>query len=131
MPDIVLVLAPLPAGVLDTLRERITVVDGSRDPQAFLQSYDGRDSVQIAVTIGHRPFSAALIELLPSLRYVCHSGVGTDQLDMEMLRSRGVLVTHTPGASASCVADLAVAMLLSLVKSLPSADRFVRQGRWG
>lgn len=131
MPDRILVLAPISASALDPLRERLTLVDASRDPMAFLQAYPERDRAEIVFTVGNRPLTAAMIELLPALRYVCHFGVGTDQLDLETLRRRGVLVTNTPGASASCVADLAVAMLLSLVKELPKADAFVRRGAWG
>jgi lactate dehydrogenase-like 2-hydroxyacid dehydrogenase len=131
MSDSILVLAPMPASALDPLRERLTLVDASRDPLAFLQAYKQRDSAEIVFTIGNRPLTRDMIGLLPALRYVCHFGVGTDQLDLDALRRRGVLITNTLGASASCVADLAVAMLLSLVKSLPQADAFVRRGAWG
>lgn len=131
MSESILVLAPMPVSALDPLRERLALVDASRDTLDFLRTYQGRARADVAFTIGNRPLTAAMIELLPALRYVCHFGVGTDQLDLEMLRRRGVLVTNTPGASASCVADLAATMLLSLVKELPKADAFVRRGAWG
>lgn len=131
MTTSILVLAPMPAAALDPLRGRLALVDAARDPLAFLRTYAGRDGVEIVFTVGNRPLTAAMIELLPALRLVCHFGVGTDQLDLEALRRRGVLVTNTPGANASCVADLAVAMLLLLVKRLPQADAFVRRGAWG
>jgi hydroxypyruvate reductase len=131
MSQNILVLAPLPASALDPLRERLTLVDASRDTLAFLQAWPERETVEIAFSMGSRPLTAEMIGLLPALRYVCHYGVGTDVLDIATLRRRGVLATNTPGASASCVADLAATMLLSLVKEVPAADSFVRRGGWG
>lgn len=127
----ILVLAPLPSGALEPLRGRLRLITAGPDPLGFLASCPDRRRVEIAFTVGNRPFTRAMIELLPALRYVCHFGVGTDQLDLAVLRERGVLVTNTAGASASCVADLAVAMLLSLLRSLPRGDAFVRSGGWG
>lgn len=127
----ILVLAPLPAQALAPLRGRFRLVEAGPDPLGFLASSPDGRGAEIAFTIGNRPFTRAMVELLPALRYVCHFGVGTDLLDLAALEERGVLVTNTPGASASCVADLAVAMLLSLTRALPGGDAFVRRGDWG
>ena len=124
------VLAPIPSDALAPLRDRLNLVEVWRDPLGLLTSVPDRERIEIAFTIGNRPFTREIIELLPALRFVCHFGIGTDQLDLATLRDRGVLVTNTAGASASCVADLAVTMLLSLVRTLPQADAFVRHGDW-
>lgn len=127
----ILALAPIPARALDPLRGRFRIVEAWADPVGFLRPWPRRQAIEIVFTIGNRPLTHEIIELLPALRYVCHFGAGTDQLDLPALRSRGVLVTNTAGAGAACVADLAVALLLSLVKSLPQGDAFVRRGDWG
>lgn len=126
----ILVLAPIPAAALDRLRDRFDLVEAWQDPMRFLDSDRRASDTEIVFTIGNRPLTRAMVERLPALRYVCHYGVGHDQLDLVALRERGVLVTNTAGASASCVADLAVAMLVACVRRLPRGDRFVREGRW-
>jgi hydroxypyruvate reductase len=128
--DTALVLAPIPADALSAARDRLELITAPDPPLSFLQTYAGRDDIEIVFTIGNRPLTRAMIELLPALRYVCHFGVGTDQIDLDTLRERGVLVTNTAGASASCVADLAVGLLLSVVRQLPQSDAFVRAGGW-
>ena len=79
MSESILVLAPMPASALDPLRERLTLVDALRDTLAFLQACPERETAEIVFTIGNRPLTTAMIELLPALRYVCHFGVGTDR----------------------------------------------------
>ena len=131
MTQPVLILARLPAALLDPLRERFELVEQILEAGDSLGDFPERERVGIAVTMGNTPLTASTIERLPALRYLCHFGVGTDLLDLPALSARGVLVTNTPGANASCVADLAVTMLLSLVKQVPQADAFVRRGAWG
>lgn len=126
----ILVAAPIPAEALAPLHDRFELVDASSAPLSFLQACPDPGDFEIALTIGNRPLTRAMIEKLPALRYVCHYGVGTDQLDLAALRARGVLVTNTAGASAGCVAELAVALLLCTIRQLPQGDAFVRSGRW-
>ena len=126
----ILVLAPIPADALAPLRKRFELVDASGSPLCFLRSCPKPEHFEIAFTIGNCPLTREMIELLPALRYVCHYGVGTDQLALNALRERDVLVTNTAGASASCVADLALALLLSTIRQLPQGDAFVRGRRW-
>ena len=126
----ILVLAPIPADALAPLRKRFELVDASGSPLYFLRNCPKPEHFEIAFTIGNCPLTREMIGLLPALRYVCHYGVGTDQLALNALRERDVLVTNTAGASASCVADLALALLLSTIRQLPQGDAFVRGGRW-
>lgn len=73
----------------------------------------------------------ALWERLPSLELVANFGVGLDRIDLARARTAGVRVTYTPDALTADVADLAVAMTLSLLRRLPQADAFVRAGAAG
>ena len=46
------------------------------------------------------------------------------------MTARGVVVTNTPGANATAVAEMAVALMLGLVKRVADLDRAVRGGRF-
>ena len=88
-------------------------------------------SAVIAVaTGGNVGISNALLQQLPNLRVVAINGVGFDKVDLTEARRRGVRVTNTPDVLTDDVADLAVGLTISLLRSLPQADQFVRSGDW-
>jgi hydroxypyruvate reductase len=74
--------------------------------------------------------SSQLMSLLPSLQVICNFGVGYDRIDLEAARGRGIAVSTTPDVLTDCVADFAFGLLIAVARSIPSADRFVREGRW-
>jgi len=57
-------------------------------------------------------------------------GVGYDSSDVEEARSRGVQVANTPDVLTDCVADVAVGLVIDVMRRLSAADRFVRRGEW-
>ncbi|MCX7323483.1 MAG: 2-hydroxyacid dehydrogenase [Hyphomicrobiales bacterium] len=73
---------------------------------------------------------AALMDKLPNLEIVANFGVGYDAIDAQEAQARGVIVTNTPDVLTEEVADLALGLLLSTVRELPQADRYVRAGHW-
>jgi lactate dehydrogenase-like 2-hydroxyacid dehydrogenase len=88
------------------------------------------DSVRIVVTGGHLGCSNDLMAALPALGLIAINGVGYDKVDIPFARERGVAVSTTPGVLTDDVADLAIGLTIGLLRGLPAADRFVRDGRW-
>lgn len=84
----------------------------------------------LAISGGHAVIDAAFAENFPKLEIVSTSGVGYDHIDAADLAQRGVVVTNTPGVLTEEVADLALGLLISTVRRLPQADRYLREGRW-
>jgi D-3-phosphoglycerate dehydrogenase len=64
------------------------------------------------------------------LRVISRYGAGVDRVDLEAAKARGVLVCNTPGVNAQAVADLTLALILSVARRLPFLDRNTREGRW-
>jgi D-3-phosphoglycerate dehydrogenase / 2-oxoglutarate reductase len=79
--------------------------------------------------VGVDPVSAAVLDAGP-LQVVVRFGSGTDNVDLEAARRRGVRVADTPGANARSVAELAIGLLLALARHLVLHDREVRSGSW-
>jgi phosphoglycerate dehydrogenase-like enzyme len=79
--------------------------------------------------VGVDPVSAAVLDAGP-LQVVVRFGSGTDNVDLEAARRRGVRVAATPGANARSVAELAIGLLLALARHLVLHDREVRLGSW-
>lgn len=67
---------------------------------------------------------------LPKLRVVANCAVGYDNVDLDAARARKVTVTNTPDVLTDASADLAMALLLSVVRGLGPAERTVRDGTW-
>ncbi len=96
------------------------------------------DSVRVALaeadgvlTMLTQRVDEAFLAAAPSLRVVSNMAVGVDNIDVEACARRGVQVGHTPGVLTDATADLAMALLLSAARGLPSAARDAAEGRWG
>ena len=72
----------------------------------------------------------AALAAADSLQVVARYGVGTDNVDLAAAQARGIIVTNTPGANATAVAELTVALLLLLARPVLSAAAATREGGW-
>ena len=75
-------------------------------------------------------FTADVLEKCPKLRLISIWGTGTDNVDLEAAKARGVCVTNTPGVSAVPVAEHTLALILAVAKQIVTVDRQVREGKW-
>jgi hydroxypyruvate reductase len=57
-------------------------------------------------------------------------GAGYDRIDLDACRMRGIAAAYLPGMTSTCVADHAMALLLSLARGIVPAQRFVETGQW-
>jgi D-3-phosphoglycerate dehydrogenase len=64
------------------------------------------------------------------LKVVGRAGVGVDNIDVEAATERGVAVLNAPSGNTISAAELAFALLLALVRSVPRADRSMKAGEW-
>lgn len=64
------------------------------------------------------------------LKGVCNFAVGTDNIDLDACKARGVLVSNTPHAVTEGTADMAWALLLAVARKVVQADRYARSGDW-
>jgi glyoxylate reductase len=71
-----------------------------------------------------------IISAAPRLRIIANCAVGTDNVDLEWARRKGVLVTNTPGVLTEATADLTWALILAVARQIPQSDRFTREKRF-
>jgi D-3-phosphoglycerate dehydrogenase len=64
------------------------------------------------------------------LRVISRYGAGTDRVDLDAARERGVVVRNTPGANAQAVADLTFGLILSVARRIPLLDSKTKAGEW-
>src|SRR5712692_5591119 len=84
----------------------------------------------VLVVRGRTKVDAAVIQSAPHLKIVGRAGVGLDNVDVSSAKKAGVTVLNTPAAPSSSVAELTVALMLSLLRKIPFADRELKAGRW-
>jgi glyoxylate reductase len=70
----------------------------------------------------------------PQLRIVANYAVGYDNVDLEAVTRRGVIVSNTPDVLTEATAELAIALMLALLRRVAEGDRFIRRREswiWG
>lgn len=70
------------------------------------------------------------LEAADRLKVISRYGVGVDCIDLSAAREKGIIVTNTPGANSTSVAELTVGLMLALLRQLPEAISATRQGHW-
>lgn len=98
------------------------------DPRAYIRQSCG--NVRAAVTTTTGGFSRGEFEALPKLEILGCYGPYYELVDLAAAKERGVVITHTPDSTAEPVADLAMGMIVAVMRRLCEADRFVRAGKW-
>ena len=101
--------------------------EGSGLPESDLLAKVGEVDAWI---VAFHPIGAALMDSAPRLRVIAKHGVGVDNIDISAATARGIVVTTAPSANDQAVADLTMALLLSLLRRIPEANGSVKAGRW-
>ncbi len=65
------------------------------------------------------------------LKLIANYGAGVDHIDVETARSRGILVTNTPGVLTEDTADMAMALILAVPRRLKEGIALMQSGEWG
>ena len=63
----------------------------------------------------------------PQLRIVANYAVGVNNIDLDATRRRGVVVSNTPDVLTGATAEIALTLMLSLLRRVTEGDRFVRR----
>lgn len=82
------------------------------------------------ITILSDDLSAAHLDKFSCLEVIAQYAVGTNNIDLDECKKREITVCHTPDVLTQATADLAFALLLSLARKIPEAQKFAQQGKW-
>ncbi len=74
--------------------------------------------------------SAEALSGADRLKVISRYGVGFDTVDLAAAKSRGIVVTNTPGANSVSVAELALGLALDLARGITTAVVQTRGGDW-
>lgn len=74
--------------------------------------------------------TAEMIDAAPRLKLIQKIGVGVNTIDLAAARGRGIPVCNLPGTNARAVAEMALGLMLSVLRRIPAFDRGLRLGTW-
>ncbi len=117
-------LAPEALARLDAAGARVVVCADGLGAALTPEAAGARALVPLLTT----RVDGALLARLPRLELVASVSVGTDHIDLDACRARGVAVTNTPDVLTEATADLAFALLLAAARRVGEAERALRSG---
>ncbi len=71
-----------------------------------------------------------LIDAGTNLKFIGRAGVGVDNIDIDAATARGIPVMNAPRGNIVSTAEHTIALLMTLARRIPQADRSVRAERW-
>ncbi len=126
---ILVTAADLAPQALDLLKDFQIVYAGKtpteEDIVALCKHHD-----PVGIIVRYGKVGSAAMDAAPSLRVISKHGSGTDTIDKDAAKARGVEVVAAVGANASAVAEQAVALLLACAKSVVQLDARMHKGFW-
>jgi D-3-phosphoglycerate dehydrogenase len=104
-------------------------VDDRRDISAeeLLQAVGAYDALIIR---GRTKVTPEVFATGDHLKVVGRAGVGVDNINLAAASAKGVTVVNAPQSTSLAVAELAIALMLSLARAVPFADSSMKAGQW-
>ena len=78
--------------------------------------------------LSNRPLSRAVIEACPNLKLICVAFTGIDHVDQEACEARGIILHNAAGYAVHAVSELAIGLMIALLRRIVSADATIRAG---
>lgn len=79
---------------------------------------------------GVEPITRRVLSAATNLAVISRCGAGLDSIDLEAAEELGISVINTPDAPKEAVAELALGMILTVLRNITVLDRNIRKGNW-
>jgi glyoxylate reductase len=109
------VSGPVPARITAELERDFDLVDGHAGADGILS------------LLGTTVDDEYLEQAGPGLEVVANYAVGVNNIDLDAARRRGVAITNTPDVLTKTTAELAITLMLTLLRRVAEGDRMLRR----
>lgn len=84
----------------------------------------------VGMLAGVEPITARVLSSTKELKVISRNGTGIDNIDLEACHQHAIAVQRAEGANARGVAELAIALILDMARSISFSDARMKSGRW-
>jgi D-3-phosphoglycerate dehydrogenase / 2-oxoglutarate reductase len=92
-------------------------------PQEQLITEINAQNIEVILVRSATKVRKDIIDSCPNLKIIGRGGVGMDNIDVDYARDKGIEVINTPAASSQSVAELVMAHLFSISRSVYDSNR--------
>lgn len=100
------------------------------DTPTYEQLVKEAEDADYFLVSGRLPIDKGVLDAAKKLKMIQRTGVGTEMLDKDEIKQRGIPVYVNAGVNARSVAEHTLALMLSCLKRIPAIDKQVRRGIW-
>lgn len=100
------------------------------DTPTYEQLIKEAEDADYFLVSGRLPIDKGVLDAAKKLKMIQRTGVGTEMLDKEEIKRRGIPVYVNAGVNARSVAEHTLTLMLACLKRIPFIDKQVRNGIW-
>ncbi len=104
----------------------VKTLDMAASEQLIKESADA----EYFLVSGRLPIDKAVLDNAPKLKMIQRTGVGTEMLDVETIKQRGIPVYVNAGVNAQSVSEHTLTLILACLKRLTKINQQCHQGVW-
>jgi glyoxylate reductase len=116
---------------IEYLEQHFSVVSNQQDRlytrSELVNLLSGADGMQSSSS---DPVDEELLKHCPTIKAVCNTAVGYNNIDVAACTRRGVMVTNTPGVLDDSVADYAIGLMIATCRRMGEGERYLRAGKF-
>lgn len=113
------------ADKLEAKGHTFAAYEKNTDAQVQIDRAKGADVIMIA----NMPLKGEVIRACKNLKFINVAFTGVDHVDLAAAKEMGVKVSNASGYSTQSVAELALGMMLSLLRNVPQVEERCRAGK--
>lgn len=83
-----------------------------------------------AVVGGVDTWDESVFAFTPKLKVISRFGVGVDNINLQHAKAHGVYVTNAPNINSNSVADLAVGLIIDMLRNISNLNQSTKEGMW-
>ncbi len=118
-------------GTIDFLNGHFEVESNQTDRlyarDELIAKLQGKGGVQ---TSSSDRIDAELLDRCPTIKAVCNTAVGYNNIDVDACTRHGVMVTNTPGVLTDSVADYSMGLIIATCRRMTEGEAYLRKGEW-
>lgn len=126
----ILQAAHLPEKTERELSENFNVIHFPKNHDEGMRLLAERGAKIRGIAVRHAHIDEAMLDAMPALEIISSYSAGLDGIEVEAAQARGIQVHNTSKILAEDVADLAIALAISVTRGTVRGHDFVREGAW-